>query len=272
MNTMTIEQTQAEASLQITGIHWKPNRDTLVVLASYALVVAALWMAFQVFTLEQVALNFITFGPVTLALLGVGVPVLYTVFARRRSLADLGITRRNLWASLALGILLGADTYRNTIAHEQVAWTGTLVAVATMTLAVGLFEAVFFRGWLQLRFEAAFGMVPGLVLAALCYSLYHVGYGMTLDEMTFLFGYGLVFGGLFRLTRNIVLLWPFYTPVGGLYENISSGLSMPFEATYGFVLTLVLMLVLIVAGAVWHTRHPERTLVGAAPRHATQGV
>jgi hypothetical protein len=104
-----------------------------------------------------------------------------------------------------------------------------------------LFEAIFFRGWLQLRFEEAFGLVPSLILGALCYSLYHVGYGMTWDEMLFLFGLGLVFAAFFRLTKNVAVLWPFYTPIGGLYTNLSEGLRMPFEATYGFLLTSGLM-------------------------------
>jgi len=44
------------------------------------------------------------------------------------------------------------------------------------------------------------------------------------------------------------VLWPFYTPVGGLYNSLTDGLSMPFEATYGFVLVLGLMAAIIVAG------------------------
>jgi hypothetical protein len=64
---------------------------------------------------------------------------------------------------------------------------------------------------------------------------------MTGGEMLFLFGLGLVFGGVFRLTKNVFALWPFYTPVGGLYTNLREGLTMPFEATYGFLLTLGLM-------------------------------
>jgi hypothetical protein len=117
-----------------------------------------------------------------------------------------------------------------------------------MTLVVGLFEAVFFRGWLQLRFEEAFGLLPGLVLGALCYSLYHVGYGMTSGEMLFLFGLGLTFGAFFRLTKSAAVLWPFYTPIGGLYTNLSEGLTMPLEATYGFLLTLGLMVGMIILG------------------------
>ena len=235
-------------------IHWQPNRDTLVALISYILVVGGLFTAFQVFTTEQVAANFITFGPITLAGLGVALPVLYTVLVRHRPLADLGLTTHQLAPSLVLGLLLGWDTYRNTIATQNLTWTRDMVPLIAMTLSVGLFEAIFFRGWLQLRFEEAFGMVPGLALGALCYGLYHAGYGMTWDEILFLFGLGLVFAAVFRLTKNMAVLWPFYTPVGGLHSNLKEGLTLPFEATYGFVLTLGLMIAGIVIASRWSTR------------------
>jgi hypothetical protein len=125
-----------------------------------------------------------------------------------------------------------------------------------MAMAVGFFEAVFFRGWLQLRFEHAFGIIPGVVFSALCYSLYHVGYGMLWDELLFLFGLGMVFATVFRLTKNVAVLWPFYTPVGGLYTNLSDGLELPFEATYGFILTLGMMFAVIVAAVATRKRHP----------------
>jgi membrane protease YdiL (CAAX protease family) len=229
--------------------YWRPDRDTWVALISYGLVVAGLYLAFQVFTIQRVAANFITFGPVTLAGLGVAIPIFYTVLVRRRPLADLGVTTHYLFASLILGALLGWDTFRNTIGLLDVAWTQAVVPIATMALVVGLFEAIFFRGWLQLRFEAAFGVVPGLILGALGYSFYHLGYGMSPAEMLFLFGLGLVFGAVFRVTRNVFVLWPFYTPIGGLYTNLREGLTIPFEATYGFLITLGLMVICIVIGA-----------------------
>lgn len=230
-------------------VHWRPGPDTVAALVSYVLVVAGLYVAFQVLTTERVAANFITFGPVTLAGLGVALPVLYTVLVRRRPLADLGLTVKRLVPSLMVSLVLGWDTYRNTLATLDASWTREVVPLVTMTLVVGLFEAIFFRGWLQLRFEEAFGMVPGLILGALCYSLYHVGYGMTGGEMLFLFGLGLTFGAFFRLTRSVAVLWPLYTPIGGLYTNISEGLTMPFEATYGFLLTLGMMIGLVVMAA-----------------------
>lgn len=226
-------------------LRWHPQRDTAVALLSYLLVIAALFIAFQVFNTERVAANFITFGPLTLAALGMALPLFYTVFVRRRPLADLGLTTYRLLPSLALSLILGWDTYRNTLATLDVAWTRAVVPLIVMVIAVGLFEAVFFRGWLQLRFEAAFGLVPGLLLGALCYSLYHIGYGMEPGELLALFFLGVTFGAMFRLTKNVFVLWPFYTPVGGLFSNLSEGLTMPFEATYGFLITIALMLGII---------------------------
>jgi hypothetical protein len=159
-----------------------------------------------------------------------------------------GLTTRHLLPSLILGLLLGWDTYRNTLATLDAVWTRQALPLVVMALSVGLFEAIFFRGWLQLRFEEAFGVVPAVVLGASCYSLYHVGYGMEWNEMLFLFGLGLVFAAVFRLTKNVAVLWPFYTPIGGLYTNLTEGLTMPFEATYGFLLTLGLMLAAVVIG------------------------
>lgn len=245
------------------GLAWRPNRDTVVALVSYGLVVAGLYAAFQVFTTDRVAANFVTFGPVTLAGLGIALPVFYTVLVRRRSLADVGLTARHLLPSLILGLLLGWDTYRNTLATLDTVWTRQAVPLVVMALAVGLFEAIFFRGWLQLRFEEAFGVVPGVILGALCYSLYHIGYGMDWQEMLFLFGLGLVFATVFRLTKNVAVLWPFYTPIGGLYTNLTEGLSMPFEATYGFLLTLGLMLAIIVTGILMLRKRQQNVKVPA---------
>ncbi|MDT8307274.1 MAG: CPBP family intramembrane glutamic endopeptidase [Anaerolineae bacterium] len=232
----------------VSGLRWQPGRDTLVAVASYILLVGLLYTAFQLITTERVAANFITYGPVGLALAGIGIPVFYTTRLRGRSLDEVGITSRHLLPSLALGLILGYDTYRHTLGTLGLTWERSLVPLVTMSLAVGLFEAVFFRGWLQLRFEDAFGTVPGLLLGALCYSLYHVGYGMETTEMVALFFFGLTFGAMFRLTKNVFVLWPFYTPIGGLYSTASDGLTMPFEATYGFLITLAMMVAIIAAG------------------------
>jgi uncharacterized protein len=247
MNIETRNQTGIIEHLlaELLAIRWQPNRDTTVAGLSYLLVVTGLYTAFQVITIANVAANFILFGIVSLAGIGVALPVFYTVLKRHVALGEVGLTTRHLAISLVLGGILGLDTYRNTLATLNVTGSLAIVPVIAMALAVGLFEAVFFRGWLQLRFEQAFGLIPGIVLAAVCYALYHVGYGMTAAEMTFLFGLGITFAVVFRLTRNIAVLWPLYTPIGGLYTNLKEGLNLPFDATYGFVIVLVMMFALI---------------------------
>jgi len=262
---MTIKQSelvfQPASHNILADIHWRPNRDTSVAFVSYIGVVAALFVAFQIFTTDHVAANFITFGPIALAGLGVAVPLLYTVLVRRRPLADVGLTTYQLLPSLALGLILGWDTYRHTLGTLDMTWTRAVVPVVTMSLTVGLFEAIFFRGWLQLRFEDAFGLVPGLLLGALGYSLYHIGYGMEGEELVVLFFLGVTFGAMFRLTKNIMVLWPFYTPVGGLFTTLNDGLTMPFEATYGFLLTLGLMVGIIILANALHKRKIQEELL-----------
>lgn len=220
-------------------------RDAAVAAGSYVLVVGTLSLAFQVVTTARVAANFILYG-ITLALLGVVLPLVYTVRIRKAPLADLGLTVQRLLPSVLLGLLLTWDTYRHTLGTLTLQWGSAQVPLIALAITVGLFEAIFFRGWLQLRFEAAFGVVPGLVLAAACYSLYHVGYGMQLEELTMLFFLGLTYGAMFRLTCNIAVLWPLYTPTGGLYTTIHDGQTMPIQATLGFVIVFAVMVGAIV--------------------------
>jgi membrane protease YdiL (CAAX protease family) len=126
-----------------------------------------------------------------------------------------------------------------------VAWVPLLV----MSLVVGAFEAVFFRGFVQGRLEASFGAGPAVIGAAILYSLYHVGYGMGGEEMVFLFGLGVVYATAYRLVTNVLVLWPLLTPLGAFYNNVDAGdIDLPWASIAGFVDVAVLM-----ALAIWLT-------------------
>lgn len=223
---------------------WQPTAELALVFVSWITVVGGLWLAFQVFTTQKVALNFITFGPITLFGFGIALPLLWTVM-KGRSLAEVGITQRKAIISIMLGLAFSIIQYTQTIARVTLPPVEQLIPIISMAVTVGLFEAIFFRGWMQLRFEEMFGVVPGIVLGAGFYAMYHLGYGMEWNEIGFLFIIGLIFAAVFRITKNILILWPFFTPMGGLFNNIKEGLFMPFEATYGFVMVLGLMVTLI---------------------------
>jgi membrane protease YdiL (CAAX protease family) len=221
---------------------FNPSPELGVLVLSWIAVVIGLYLAFRVVTTNNVALNFILYGPVSILFLGTIVPIIYTVKVKKTDLSDLGVTEKYWIHSLIIGLVLGVITYLNTLTKVQLPPTENLVPLVAMALTVGLFEALFFRGWMQLGFERAFGAIPGIILGAAFYALYHIGYGMELPELWFLFTLGLQFALSFRLTKNILVLWPFYTWIGGMYSNLIDGLVMPFEATYGFVILLVLML------------------------------
>jgi uncharacterized protein len=82
------------------------DRRDLAVIAALYLAVVGLWrLAFTVFSADRWLGLFLCFGGGML--LGVAVPVIYTVWLRRRPLASLGIGTQRLRATLALGVLFG---------------------------------------------------------------------------------------------------------------------------------------------------------------------
>jgi membrane protease YdiL (CAAX protease family) len=187
------------------------DRCDLAVMATLYLAVVGLWrLAFTVFGADRWLGLFLCFGGGMV--LGVAVPVIYTVWLRRRPLASLGIGTHQLRATVALGVLFGGVQAVIMLWGYQlpapVDWMPLLVGA----LAVGLFEAIFFRGFIQGHLEASLGTGPAVAGAAALYALYHLGYGMGLADMGFLFALGVVYAVVYRLTSNILVLWPLLTP------------------------------------------------------------
>jgi uncharacterized protein len=236
------------------------QRDLAVIAALYLAVVGLWRLAFTVFSADRWLGLFLCFGGGML--LGVVVPVIYTVWLRRRPLASLGIGTHQLRTTLALGVLFGGVqavtmlwAYR---LPAPVDWVPLLVGALT----VGLFEAIFFRGFIQGRLEASIGTGPAAAGAALLYALYHVGYGMGLGELSFLFALGVVYAVAYRLTSNILVLWPLLTPLGGWFNMLEPGdIHMPWAAILGFADVLGLMALVI-----WRAHKRQRRGSGSPPR------
>jgi uncharacterized protein len=234
------------------------RRDLAVMLGLYVVIVALYRLAFVVFTPDNVLGLFLSFG--SGLTLGVVVPVVYTVWIRHRPLRSLGLGGHALRPTLALAGLFGgiqfAIMFWGYALPAPVDWVPLLV----LSLTVGLFEAVFFRGFVQGRLEASFGTIPAVAGAAALYSLYHVGYGMGADEMLFLFGLGVMYAIAYRLTENILVLWPLLTPIGAFFNNLEGGdIVLPWAAILGFADVLGLM-----AAAVWLAARRERRATGKA--------
>jgi uncharacterized protein len=230
------------------------RRDLAVIALLYVGVVALFRLAFGYFTISSVTGLFLCFAAGMV--LGVVGPIVYTVWFRSRSIRTLGF-RADCWRQAALlGVLFAAVQFSITLIGfdlpaDPVDWVPLLV----MSLIVGLFEAVFFRGFVQTRLESSFGRVAGVGGAAALYSLYHVGYGMPPNEMIFLFGLGVVYAVAFTIVHHLLVVWPLLTPLGGFFANVRvQSFELPWMSILGFVDVLAVMVIAVII-AIRHERH-----------------
>jgi len=236
------------------------RRDLAVITALYLAVVGLWRLAFTVFTADRWLGLFLCFGGGML--LGMGGPVIYMVWLRHRPLRSLGLGAHRLQATLVLGLLFAGVQAVVMLWGYQLPAPVDWVPLLVLSLAVGLFEAVFFRGFVQGRLEASFGTGPAVAGAAALYSLYHVGYGMGVGEMGFLFALGVVYAVAYRLTENVLVLWPLLIPIGAWFSNMEAGdIQLPWASILGFADVLGLMALVIWLAYRHQHRRPRRTAV-----------
>lgn len=235
-------------------------RDIAMIAAFYVAVVALMRLAFVVFGTGHIPGLFLSFaGALVLGVVG---PVIYTVWTRGGSLADLGL-RRNDWRSTGgLALLFAAVQFAITLWGYRLPAPVDWVPLLVMALVVGVFESVFFRGFIQNRLEASFGSRAGIGGAALLYGLYHVGYGMGLSDLAFLTGLGVTYAVAFSLVRNVLVLWPFLTPLGSFYAQLKAGtIELPWASILGFADIAMIMIMIF-----WMAhRHENKRSAAPAP-------
>lgn len=237
---------RTSVNIRRAAFRFNPDSSLIIVLLSIGSVVASLSAATFVATPENGIAYFVLYAVLGAGLCGIAGPMLYTVFALKGTPADLGLHLHRLPLSLGVQALCFAPLAKKLVRDSAILDIAALVPLVALALAVGFFEAVFWRGWVYRRLESAFGVIPALIAGAALYALYHVGYGMSLDEMAFLFFIGLVFNAVYAATGSVFSLWPFFQPAGQLLTLIKDDLDLPLIATVGFLEVLAGMIVLIV--------------------------
>jgi membrane protease YdiL (CAAX protease family) len=245
-----------------TGPRSGSRADLLAIAALFVGVVALMRLAFVGFTTDHVAGLFLSFAAALL--LGVVGPVYYTVWRRNSDLSELGLRVGSWRITVSLGLLFAAVQFALTLWRYDLPAPADWVPLLVMALVVGVFETIFFRGFIQTRLEAAFGPVRGIGGAAVLYGLYHVGYGMGSSEIVFLTGLGIVYAVAFAQTRSAFILWPLLTPLGSFFNAVDSGdIDLPWASIAGFADVLAVMALVLWLG--W--RHGRK--VHAAETDAT---
>jgi membrane protease YdiL (CAAX protease family) len=250
------------------GVRWHTSRpdqrDLVAVAGSYVAVVALFRLAFAGFGTDRVAGLFLSFAAGLL--LGVIFPIWYTVWYRGRSLRDLGLSTDRLGSVAALGLIFAAVQFAITLWGYHLPRPIDWVPLLAMSLVVGFFEAIFFRGFIQTRLEASFGALAGIGGAAALYAAYHIGYGMGASEMVFLFGLGVVYAIAYRLVQNVLVLWPLLTPMGAFFNNLNGGgISLPWASIAGFADVAMVMAAAVLL-ALRHQHRRDRTASGSGTR------
>ena len=246
-------------------LRWRPvGHDLGRLIGLYVACVTLFYVAFQVFTVDNVPGLFISFGAGLL--LGVAGPAVHVIIGQGRTLADLGLTRARLPETLVLALLLAVVQAAITLPTVSFGAPSEWLPLLVMALVVGLFEAVFFRAYVIAILEPMIGIIPAVSASAGLYALYHVGFGMSGEEMIFLFGLGIVYAVAYAIARNILVLWPLLTPIGGFFATVKAGdITLPMEAIFGFADVFGLMLLAVFLVTRWQRRHP-RPQLAASPR------
>ena len=207
---------------------WSPNGDTLVALLSEIVMIAAYWTTTHL--LSGGWDDVLIFGVLTNLGLNVLFPVWWIAYYRKQPLSELGITTRRWLPSLLIGIGLAA--FSSLGLRHKAAGMDWLPHV--LFNAVILWEPFFVFSWLQLRFDRAFGIVPGVLLAGLSFAAYHIGTYPPAGLVTLLI-WGLIFAAIFRLTSNLLTMWPLLWCIGSSIGTLMGGGAVHLEPGRGLV-------------------------------------
>ena len=72
------------------------------------------------------------------------------------------------------------------------------------------------------RFERAFGMLPGILLAGITMGAYHLG-TFGLSGVLIMAAFGISFGAVFRVTRNLLSMWSLTWAICASIGTVSGG-------------------------------------------------
>ncbi len=200
---------------------FSPNKDTYIAIFTEILMIILYFSTTNLLSLSNnTVIPFLIFGILTNLVLNVLFPTWWIVFHRGESLSELGISKDRILLNIVISIgfsiftafpvILQISQIENGIAH--LVYNGII-----------LWEPFFVYCWLQLRYEKAFGIIPGILLTGLSFMAYHIG-TFYFENLLILLFWGLIFAIIFHFIKNIIVLWPltwsFSSSLGTLMGNM----------------------------------------------------
>jgi membrane protease YdiL (CAAX protease family) len=228
------------------SFYWQPSRDTLVAfIAGIVMIVLSIAMG-ATNSIPWISIFIRDIGQICLGIL---FPLLY-IRRHDNDLASFGFSFKKWYVFFPINLVLGILLLMLFLSdvpppvgfrlNIPVLWASTFIMLAV------IFELIFFYGFLRTLFERAFGIVPGIFLCAVFYSLHHAGFQ---PEFGKLFVVGLTFGVIYRIGNSILLLYPFLAGVGATYDVLIQSKKVA-PILYPEIRTIYLT-VLILAIVIW---------------------
>ena len=220
-------------------IRWEPGLDTILAFTTMLYMIPS--YNFMANNRHPLAIyNFLFASLLVLVLL----PAYYVLKVRGEPLEELGFTKRHWLPSLLISLVIVSRLIPKTLGLLSTV-PPELVLPTVIFNGLCFWEPFFVHSWVQIRFERAFGIIPGILAAGLCLGSYHIGtypFGM----VVILGMVGLIYGVVFRLTRNLLILWPLTWTVASTMGTVSGGF------TFGWMTVWVYTAILLAQGiGIW---------------------
>jgi len=216
----------------ITDFRFDPGWDTAVALGTLLVFWPIYYIGWNVETTSAFVFSTVV-GTMFIAVL---LPVYYVIVLRTEPLSNLGFTAEGWQRAVVVSVLfvlVTAPSFWFEGYTEQFAIPDLTVHLVTNGLL--LWEPVFVYGWLQIRYEKAFGTVPGILLAGGSFGLYHVG-TYPVGGVLALVAFGCMYAVMFRVARwNLLALWPLTWAVGSGLGTLDGGTLFGWTDTVSFL-------------------------------------
>lgn len=231
-----------------TLFHFEPNRSLWILFGFVVIAILTNYVADL--TRGTFWFHFLYQGVFVLGI-SIFLPLWFTALYKKFPLSEIGISQKKWLKAVLVGVVISTLAIVGRLQgldFVMPASSFVLIVIGCMFMST-LFEEVFFRGFLQTGFERQFGMIPAIVLSAVCFSLYHLGYSNIRADVTqlmSLFAIGVFFSISFRITNNIITSYIVNLPQA-VFTFIAEPESLAYSKNFDMISALISVLTLIVA-------------------------